>query len=420
MKRREGCKWLVIVVIAILFLGIGNAIAQEKIVKVGVSAPLTGPYALWGRDTKAGVEMAFETINYKIGNYKFEIVWIDDQSDPGKATNAFAEAVERKGINVAFYDVNSSVSVALMDLVAKYKIPFFFPLGAADTINTKWLSDPKKYSYFGGKGWAVPQKLSVGYVDSIDNAVAKGVWKPQTKKVGIYGEDTDWGRSLGGEMARLFKKSGWEVVSQDWFPQTQVDFYPLLTRYKEGKVSVMAGTSGAIAPLAALIKQARELDLKVNIIGDQLGGFGDWYQLVGPDSDGVLDNIPKLTTPAAKKWADAFKTKYGFPPSPSSSGHAYDYANFFIKVARRVLEKYKNMDRESFYRILVDEVDTGKLTYSRAEGAIVHKMYKYTSESMPDPVVGPEYYYFPIVQYFGGEGYVVYPEDSKERSIVLK
>ena len=200
-----------LVLVALLAVGAAGAMAADKIVKVGVTAPLTGPYAMWGRDTKAAIEMAFDAIGYKIGDYKFELVWIDDQSDPAKATNAFSEAVERKGITVAFYDVNSSVSVALLDVVAQYKIPLFFPLGAADTINQKWLSDPKKYSYFGGKGWPMPQTLSQGYVECINDAVKKGLWKPPSKKVAIYGEDTDWGRSLGGEMAKGFEKGGWEI-----------------------------------------------------------------------------------------------------------------------------------------------------------------------------------------------------------------
>ena len=411
---------LFLALLTVLALGAGNAMAQDKVVKVGVTAPLTGPYAMWGRDTKAAVEMAFEAIGYKIGDYKFELVWIDDQSDPAKATNAFSEAVERKGITVAFYDVNSSVSMALLDVVAQYKIPLFFPLGAADTINKKWQSDPKKYSYFGGKGWPMPQTLSMGYVECINNAVTKGLWKPPSKKVAIYGEDTDWGRSLGGEMAKGFQKGGWEVVSQDYFPQSQVDFYPILSKYKQANVSVMAGAIGNIAGMSAFIKQARELELKAAIIADQLGGFGDWYKMVGKDSDGVIDMVPQLTSPAAKKWADAFKAKYGFEVSPSSTGQAYDYANFFIKVARHVLEKYKNMDRESFYKVLVEEVDTGKLTFSQQDGALIQKLYKYTSESMPDPVVGPDYYFFPVLQYFDGKGTVIYPDSAKEKDIVLK
>jgi branched-chain amino acid transport system substrate-binding protein len=420
MKQSRKITALVLVLLVALVFGAGSTTAAEKVVKVGVTSPLTGSYAMWGRDTKAAVEMAFDAIGYKIGDYKFELVWIDDQSDPAKATNAFSEAVERKGITVAFYDVNSSVSMALLDVVAQYKIPLFFPLGAADTINKKWLSDPQKYSYFGGKGWPMPQTLSMGYVECINNAVSKGLWKPASKKVAIYGEDTDWGRSLGGEMAKGFQKGGWEIVSQDYFPQTQVDFYPILSRYKEGKVSVVAGAIGSIAGMSAFIKQARELDLKAAIIGDQLGGFGDWYKMTGKDSDGVIDMVPQLTSPAAKKWAEAFKAKYGFEVSPSSTGQAWDYTNFFIKVARRVLEKYNNMDRESFYKVLVEEVNTGKLTFSDKDGALIQKLYKYTPESMPDPVVGPDYYFFPVLQYFEGKGYVIYPESAKERDIVLK
>lgn len=420
MKQVRRITAMVLVLLAMVAFSFGSAMAEEKVVKVGVTLPLTGPYAMWARDAKAATEMAFENIGYKIGDYKFELVWIDDQSDPAKATNAFSEAVEKKGITVALHDVNSSVSVALLDVVAQYKIPLFFPLGAADTINKKYLSDPKKYSYFGGKGWPMPQTLATGYVESITNAVEKGLWKPPTKKVAVYGEDTDWGRSIGGAMAEGFKKSGWEVVSEDFFPQTQVDFYPILSKYKEGKVSVLAGTIGSIASMSAFIKQARELDIKAAIIADQLGGFGDWYKMTGADSNGVLDMVPQLTTPAAKKWAEAFKAKYGFEASPTSTGQAYDYTNFFIKVARRVLEKYNNMDRESFYKVLVEELNTGKLTYSEQEGALLQKQYKYTPESMPDPVVGPDHYFFPVLQYFEGKGYVVYPEDRKERDIVLE
>ena len=420
MKQAGRFFALLVVLAVILGMGAVNTMAAEKVVKVGVSVPLTGPYAMWGRDGKAAIEMAFEAIGYKIGDYKFEFVWIDDQSDPAKATNAFSEAVERKGINVALYDVNSSVSMALMDVVAQYKIPIFLPMGAADTINKKWLSDPKKYSYFGGKGWPTPQKLAVGYVEAIDNAAKSGKWKPPTKKVAIFGEDTDWGRSLGGEMGTLFKQKGWEIVSEDFFPQTQVEFYPILSRYKEANVAVIGGTIGSIGSCSALIKQARELGLKSAIIADQLSGFGDWYKLVGPDSDGVLDMAPQLTSANGKKWAEAFKAKFGLEASATSAAQAYDFANFFIKIAHRVLEKYGNMDRESFYKVLVDEVDTGKLTYSEAEGAVIHKMYKYTSETMPDLVVGKEYFFFPVLQMSGGKGYIVYPEEAKQKDLELK
>jgi branched-chain amino acid transport system substrate-binding protein len=35
--------------------------------------------------------------------------------------------------------------------------------------------------------------------------------------------------------------------------------------------------------------------------------------------------------------------------------------------------------------------------------------YVYTPETAPDPVVGEGYYTFPVLQYFDGEGKIIFP-----------
>lgn len=394
--------------------------ADDKVLKIGITSPLTGHSAIWGRDAKASVETAFKAIDYKIGDYKIEVVWIDSQSDPAKATNAFSEAVERKGIDVAFYNVHSSVSVALMDVVASYEIPILFPMGAADTINQKWLSDPEKYSYFGGKGWPDPGKLASGYVETLEDAINRGEWTPENRKVAIYGEETDWGLSFCSRLKKNFADAGWEIYSEDYIPNTQTEHYSLLSKYKKGNVAVIAGTITGAAAMTNFIKQASEIRLKSVIIADGLGWSGNWYEMTGDSSNYVLDMIPQLTTPEARKWAEKIKKEYGFLPSPSSGGLVYDLTNYFIKVGDRVWEKHNNLDRASFYDILVNEVNTGKLTFSQKDGAIIMQEYKYTPETMPDPVVGPQYYYFPVIQYFKGKGNIVYPHQWKEKDIQFK
>jgi len=125
-------------------------------------------------------------------------------------------------------------------------------------------------------------------------------------------------------------------------------------------------------------------------------------------------------TPAQKAWAKEFEAKYNITPGPTSAGHNYDYANYFIKIAKRALEKYKNLDSESIYKVGVEEVATGKLTYTMAEGAIIHKRYGCTAESAPDPAISPDDFYFPVVQFKGGEGKVVWPEYMKEMNLMVK
>ena len=38
------------------------------------------------------------------------------------------------------------------------------------------------------------------------------------------------------------------------------------------------------------------------------------------------------------------------------------------------------------------------------------KEYKYTAETNPDPVLGPDHYFFPVTQYMNGEIISVFPK----------
>ena len=413
---------LLLASLALLSLGLftTSLAAQEKILRLGVEGPFTGPQAGTGAEFRIATEMALEKIDYKIGDYKVEVVWIDGLYDPAKATSAYSEAVDKQGIDVGFLNSASSVSVALMDLVATYKIPHFFTLGATGVVNQKYHSDPEKYSYWSTKIWPVPASLMQSYVDVLEAAIAKGDWKPEKKTVALYGEDTDWGRSACGSMAELFKTAGWDVVSTDYFPTTQTDFYSLLNRYRSNKVAVIAGTSNYPA-LGALIKQAKEVGLKSVIIADGMGWVGNWYDMVGTATEGVLDMSPVFTTPQAIDWAKKFEARAGYKPSPHHAGLPYDGASFLIKVLERTLAKHGELNKEKIHEVLVSEVLTGQLTYTEKDGAVTMKAYRYTPESTPDPVVGPDGFFFPVLQYDKeGVGHIIYPPDVANSAFKVK
>lgn len=138
-------------VVAVLFLAGGVASAADKVLPIGVLGPFTGPSAQNGKEFKASVEMAMEAIDYTVGDYKIEVVWVDSQSDPARAASAYAEAVEGKGIQAGVLNWHSSVAVSVMDVAAQYKVPHMFGFGASEVVNEKWQADPEKYSYWGGK-----------------------------------------------------------------------------------------------------------------------------------------------------------------------------------------------------------------------------------------------------------------------------
>jgi branched-chain amino acid transport system substrate-binding protein len=412
MKRKSS---FICLMIACFLLSVfaGLAPAQEKPLKIGIIGPFTGPSAKTGAEFKGFVTLALEKINYKVGDYKLEPVFIDSQSDPAKVTTAYAEACERLGVQAGVLNWHSSTAVAAMDISAQYKVPHIFGFGATEVVNQKWLSNPEKYNYWSAKGWPVPAKLMSGYAESIDAAVQSGKYKPKAKVAAIACEDTDWGHSAGEAMAKEFEKRGWKIAAKDFFAITQTDFYPLLSKYKKEDVAVLFSTSTAAPITSAFIKQTREVGLKSLIIIDGLGWSGDWYAMSGAASDGVLDMIPQLTTKEAKAWAEPSK-RFNMKPSPSAGGLSYDGVNFFVKILKRALEKSGKLDKETIHKVIVEEVNTGKLTYSKADGAIIMNEYRYNKDTNPDPVVARDGYFFPVIQYKGGVGKIVYPADWAE------
>ncbi|MBF0528942.1 MAG: ABC transporter substrate-binding protein [Deltaproteobacteria bacterium] len=388
-------------------------LAEDKVLRIGTIGPFTGPAARVGEEFKGAIKMAFDAIGNKIGDYKVEIFYVDCESDAEKSAKAYEKAIVRDKIDVGFNTWHSWVSASCMDVAAKYKVPHFFSFGAGKVIVDKYKSDPAKYKYWVGKTWPVAEKLSIGYIKALDEAIAKGLWKPKAKKVAVYGVDNDWGRNFGAAVKDQFTKAGWEVVMEEYARLGETEFYPLLSKIKRQDVAVAVGTMSDPPSVSAFIKQSKEVGLNSVIISDGLGWVGEWYKLTGDASDYVLDQIPQWTTPEAKKFRDDFKAKYGFEPGASSGGLCYDTVNFFIKVLKTTLEKYGTLNKENFMKCGEELVMTGKLTH---KGLLI-KEWKYTPETFPDPVVDTDYYSFPVIQYFKGQAEIVWPDSFKTKDI---
>jgi branched-chain amino acid transport system substrate-binding protein len=388
----------------------------EKVVKIGVLGPFTGPCARTGDEFKGATQMAFEEINYKVGDYKVELVWIDDESDPEKAVRAYEQAVVKDKIDAGLGNWNSEVSVSVMDVAAKYQIPHFFAFGATEVVNEKYNTDKEKYSYWVGKGWPTASLLSIAYVNTLDEAIQKGIWKPENKKAAVYAVDNDWGRSFGDAIEKQLEDAGWEVTGQSFVAKGETECYPLLKKLKDQGNSLLVGTMVDPSSVSAFIKQAREVGVKSMIVCDGLGWVGEWYNLTGNASDYVIDQIPQWTTPEAKKFKEDFTAKNGFEPSPSGAGLNYDWTRFMIKVLQDTYDTYGEINKETLYKTAKEKVMTGQLTFT---DGIIMEEYKFTPESFPDPVVGKGHYIFPVIQYFDGKGTIVWPDEWKEADIKI-
>ena len=370
-------------------------VVEEKVIKLGLLGPYSGPSAQTGKQFKGGATIALEEVDYKIGPYTIEPVWIDSQSDPAKASQAYEQAVVQDGIQVGALNWHSSVAVAVMEVTAKHKIPHIFGFGATEKVNETFASDVEKYGYWSTKGWPTPAKLGNKYADGLEYYIEQGVYSPEEKTVAIYGEDTDWGRSFGAGIITLFEEAGWEITSEEYFPLEQTEFYPYLNKLKEDEPALIAGTSTSPPLITALIRQADEVGLKSLIIADGLG-WVDFCDLTGDSATNVIDQIAGWSGEAGFAFAKEFEERYDLSPSTSSAGLSHDGTKMALEIMQEVYDAHGELTSQLIQDFIEEYVWTGKWTMT---DGLVMVEYKYTSETTPDPVVGPGYYTFPVLQY---------------------
>jgi branched-chain amino acid transport system substrate-binding protein len=389
----------------------------DGVFRLGILGPFTGPSESTGREFTGAATMALDAIDWRIGDFKIEVVWIDSQSDPDLAAQAYERAIVEDGIQAAILNWHSSVAVECMDVAARYQIPHIFPFGATETVNERFHSNPEKYGYWMNKGWPIPAKLTTAYVQAVEDAIADGSWQPEQKTFAICAENTHWGRSFASALKEQLEAEGWAAIAEEYASLDEVDFYPTLNKLRARRVALVAATMSSMPSFAAFINEADEIGLESLINADGLGWAGEWYRMTGKSSNYVIDQIPSWATAEGEESAEAFKARWAVPPSPSAAGLAYDGANMFIQIAEHALTEYGELSSETVYRWAKENLQTGKWSYT---DGIVMEEYKYTPDTVPDPIVGKGYYIFPVLQYFDGEGKVIYPPEWAGQKLAPK
>jgi branched-chain amino acid transport system substrate-binding protein len=389
-------------------LAANNYDASTEVFKLGVLGPFSGRSSRTGEEFKGAVEMALQAIDWRIGDYTIEPVWIDSESDRSKAVQNYEDAIVQEGVEAGLLNWYSSVAVGCMDVVAEHQVPHFAGFGATEYVNETFHSDPNKYGYWTTKWWPTPAKLSALYVDMLEHAIDSGAWSPAARTVVISGEDTDWGRNFGDAIKGHFQDAGWTVLGEVYFTRGQTDFSSALAALTSLNPAVVAGSTTSSESMFALLNQADDAGLESVIIADGLGWMGNWYDETGDSSNYVVDQAgPRWVTAEAQAFADAFEAEYGISPSPTAGGLAYDAANFFIDAAQATYQESGELSSEALYEFVQQDIWTGEWSYT---DGIMMEEYKYTGDTIPDPVVGEGYYVFPVVQYFDGESKIVFPQ----------
>ena len=251
------------------------AYAQSEIA-IAVAGPMTGEYASFGAQFKAGAEAAVADINKAGGvlGKKLKLEIGDDACDPKQARSA-ADALGAKGVVFVAGHYCSGSSIPAADVYNEAGIVQISP----GSTNPKYTDQRPK----DGLSYRVCGR------DDQQGAIA-GTYlatKYKDKNVAIIDDKTAYGKGLAEETKKAMNAAGKQEVFYDTITAGEKDYNTVVTKFKEAKIDLVY-LGGYHTEAGLIIRQMRAQGMSTVLMGGDALVSVELGQIAGPDVAGTL------------------------------------------------------------------------------------------------------------------------------------
>jgi branched-chain amino acid transport system substrate-binding protein len=228
-------------------------------VLIGLDNPLTGTYAINGKNEMIGCQLAVEQINAKGGILGRPVKLLVEDSTSGDAGTAVQKArklIERDKVNFLLGNVNSALALAMAQVSNEKGVLHVVPGGHTDAITGATCH------------WNVFRVCNTTQMEA--NAVAGTLIKDYGKKWYYITPDYAFGHTLQAGMEKACTSLGGTKVGGDLTPLGTTDFSSYLIKAQAAKPDVIIFLVQGDDMLNAL-KQAVQfgLDKRIHLAGAQ-------------------------------------------------------------------------------------------------------------------------------------------------------
>ena len=306
-------RWMLYAVV-IISAAFATANAAEMI-KIGLLAPLTGFAAADGASVKNSVDLAVEQVNKAGGllGKKVELVTYDDRADAKEAVALAQKLIQQDKVVGLVAGSYSMPTRAVAPLFQDESLP----LVAAYAIHP----DVTKAGDFNFRN---------GFLGAVEGRAAAytAVELLKAKKIALLTSDNDFGRTLAegfNEYLAKFAKGKAEVVIALTYPMSEKDFKPYLSKIKEVQPDVIF-SSGYYFQTGPVLKQARELGMQTQIIGEEGADSPKTLEIAGDAAEGfvIVTNLNRDDKrPFVQEFLKDYETRFKIQPDMVGAS-AYD------------------------------------------------------------------------------------------------
>jgi len=334
-----------------------TAYAQDKVVRIGVLMPISGPGSYFGVMGKEGIELALERMKAGVNGYRFQVQYEDSACSPLQATNAAKRILEQLKPHIVIGEECSDASLAIAPILELAKVPML----NAGSVTMKLTESGYKYVF---RIFPNAEQQSL--------PLAKNAYEKLGARTAVtLHEKTNAGNDNAEGFAKLFTAAGGKILADIDFGRDVNDFTSIATRIASlGKVDVLPtfALEGQQVRLSQALAQAKVVK----------GGGGNAIQMgsiwlpygfeqkAGQASEGYIRIVqfdPTEKRKMVQDFVSAFKAKYGADKVPTHiNAHAYDTILIVADAVRRGAKDAESM-RERLSKTKDLEVTTGKISF---------------------------------------------------------
>src|SRR5690606_27469478 len=247
-------KWSAIAAAALTSgtLAVGAVQAQETI-KIGVIAPYNTPP---GEGLLNAAKMAEAKINEMggIDGKRLQLIFANDEYKPDVGVNAYKKLALSDKVVAVIGTASSGVSMAIVDQMARYKVPMI-STGAA----TLQLSDKVADNYDRYKYWFRVMHTTDNIAESVGDFLVNFYNKELGyDKAAILSENAVWAQGVLPAIKEIMSKNNVNVVAEEFFDLDTKDFKPMLTKINDSGAQFILDLSSHVDG-AIYVKQWGEL-----------------------------------------------------------------------------------------------------------------------------------------------------------------
>ncbi len=331
--------------------------AQERVIRIGVLMPISGPGSYFGVMGKEGIDLALEQLKGSVNGYRLQVQYEDSACSPLQATNTVKRVLEQLKPHIVIGEECSDASLAIAPILEQAKVVQL----NAGSVTMKLTESGYKYVFrIFPNGEQQGQPLGKNAYDKLKARTA----------VLLY-EKTNAGVDSADGFERSFVAAGGKILARIDFGRDVNDFTAIATRIAAlGKVDVLPtfGLEGQQVRLSQALAQARVVK----------GGGGGAVQMgsiwlpygydqkAGQAAEGYIRIVqfdPTEKRRMVQDFVKAFRAKYGADKVPTHiNAHAYDTILLVAEAVRRGATDSESI-RDRFSRMKDVEVTTGRITF---------------------------------------------------------